>query len=394
MSSAHTKRVESYFRQAIFLVKEYAGVVPFSAFIKHFFSEHKKFGSKDRKAITALCYSYFRLGQSVRSTGDEDRMKTAIFLCNPAVEGGPEILPQNLAEKIRLPVDEKIKFLSDIQPEFDALEIFAFAGTSDGIEKTAFSISHLIQPDLFIRLRPNKKEKVISALNRAAIPFEQIEDDCVALPNGVKLEEVLQINTDAVIQDLSSQNIKNFLEVIPTKNPLTIWDCCAGSGGKSILATDHLRVSALYVSDIRQSILTNLRSRLKEAGLKQPHIFEADLSKGPASLNTKFDLIICDVPCTGSGTWGRTPENLNHFKEEEIVRYNDLQRKIVTNASASLKKNGWLLYATCSVFRKENEDMVEFIEKTMQLRLIKCSVLKGYNKKADTLFGAIFQSDN
>lgn len=70
--------------------------------------------------------------------------------------------------------------------------------------------------------------------------------------------------------------------------------------------------------------------------------------------------------------------------------YFNLQKKIVSNAAKALKKNGCLLYITCSVFKKENEDVVRFIEKNSSLKLIEMRYLKGYEKKADSLFTALF----
>jgi len=58
-----------------------------------------------------------------------------------------------------------------------------------------------------------------------------------------------------------------------------------------------------------------------------------------------------------------------------------------------LKKDGWLLYITCSVFKKENEDVVEFMRSNSELELIEMELLKGYEKKADTMFAALFKKN-
>ncbi|MDQ6904312.1 MAG: Fmu (Sun) domain-containing protein, partial [Bacteroidota bacterium] len=97
------------------------------------------------------------------------------------------------------------------------------------------------------------------------------------------------------------------------------------------------------------------------------------------------------VPCTGSGTWARTPEQLSFFHKKEIDKYVLLQRNIIKNAVPQLKKNAHLLYITCSVFKKENEENVSFIEKNLRLKLVKMNYLKGYKMQADTLFAALFE---
>jgi 16S rRNA (cytosine967-C5)-methyltransferase len=104
-----------------------------------------------------------------------------------------------------------------------------------------------------------------------------------------------------------------------------------------------------------------------------------------------IDFIIADVPCSGSGTWARTPEQLKFFHQEKIAQYALLQQQIVSNAIPSLAKGGYLLYITCSVFKKENEENVNFIQKNLNLELLKSDYLKGYQMQADTLFAALFR---
>jgi 16S rRNA (cytosine967-C5)-methyltransferase len=147
----------------------------------------------------------------------------------------------------------------------------------------------------------------------------------------------------------------------------------------------------LTVSDVRPSIIHNLKKRFKEAGIKNYYSFVTDLTDSRFPIpNSNFDLIICDAPCTGSGTWSRTPEQLYFFTKEKINYYADLQKKIVKNAIPHLANNGFFLYITCSVFKKENESVVEFIQKKFRLQLIKQEVFIGYDKQADTMFGALF----
>jgi 16S rRNA (cytosine967-C5)-methyltransferase len=195
---------------------------------------------------------------------------------------------------------------------------------------------------------------------------------------------------------LNSQRVGELLPVKDFNTPVKVWDCCAASGGKSIMTYDLVSDVQLTVSDVRLSIIQNLHNRFKEAGIKNYHSFVADLTNS-ASLSgslkqSAFDLIICDAPCSGSGTWSRTPEELVFFKQEEIIRYSNLQKSIAKNAISYLKKGSYFLYITCSVLKKENEEVVEFIKATSGLELIKMELLKGYKIKADTMFAALFKS--
>ncbi|NJM79009.1 MAG: hypothetical protein HC854_04095, partial [Flavobacterium sp.] len=151
------------------------------------------------------------------------------------------------------------------------------------------------------------------------------------------------------------------------------------------------------------NILFNLHQRFTKAGIKDYNYFVADVSKpgfefpelGYKGLYTKdpvtnFDIIVCDVPCTGSGTWSRTPENLYYFKTAAINEFAARQQQIVCNAAASLKNGGLLFYITCSVFKKENEDVAQFIKEKFHLQLLHMELLNGYDKKADSMFVAVF----
>ena len=387
-------RFQSYFNTAAALISAYDGKVPLTHFLKHYFSQHAKHGSKDRKWITQLCYLYFRLGHAFRNKTIEERLKIALFICldNPGewhLLFDPEWL-HNWNHAIK----ERINFLIPDDPEFFWKSIFPFFNQlSQDIAPEKFVYAHFIQPDLFLRIRPGKETIVLNKLAEHTISYHQHENGAIAIPNGTKIETLLTIDKEVVIQDISSQQVGSFFSLIPKalNKTFSVWDCCAASGGKSILAIDKLKNIHLIVSDIRSSILQNLKKRFEVAGITQYESFISDLSLPKAKvINTKPDLIICDAPCSGSGTWSRTPEQLFFFKEDAIIAYANLQRKILQNIIPALKKDGHLLYITCSVFQAENEAIVKIIQENHGLRLIKAELFNGYTKKGDTMFAALF----
>jgi len=197
-----------------------------------------------------------------------------------------------------------------------------------------------------------------------------------------------------LIQDLNSQHVLDHLRSMPHEEKITTWDCCAASGGKSILANDLLNGNIeLTVSDIRESILSNLKKRFNTAGIKNYKSFITDLTVAGSQLPTSnCQLIICDAPCTGSGTWSRTPEQLYFFDPTMIDVYAERQKKIVSNAIGALQKNGLFFYITCSVFKKENEGIVEFIKEKFHLQLLQMENIRGYEMKADSMFVAVFKN--
>lgn len=362
-----------------------------------------------------MCYCYYRTGKMFHSSNlaDEDILQAHIlaglFLCSSQPEEMLQQLKPAWNEKMHLPVEEKCKIVNESYgsstTHCSPLVVFPWQSElSGGIDHSLFCHSFFVQPDLFIRIRPGYKATVQQKLNAGKIQYRLINENCIAFSNTTKLDAVIEADREAVVQDYSSQQVANFLKPLQGDHQLNVWDCCAASGGKSILAKDTLKNIHLTVSDIRKSILINLEKRFAAAGIKTYTAKVADLTHSPLAIHPSpftthhsplaphpslFDLIICDAPCSGSGTWARTPEQLYNWKEENLDHYTALQKKILSNVIPSLKPGGHLLYITCSVFKRENEAMVDEIKERFNLQLLKMEVLKGYDKKADTLFAAL-----
>ena len=399
----------SHLNTAVQLLQQYNGSQPFGSFIKQYFSQHKKYGSKDRKNISHLCYAFFRLGKALPQLPAEERILTGLFLCSYEPNELLQHLKPEWNDQTQLSLKDKIHLTTH---SFPLNELFPWKDDlSNDIDFDPFCSSFLTQPNLFLRMRPGKEATVKGKLQQAGILFQELNPSCLALPNASKIDTIIEIDKEAVIQDYSSQRIGELMGMIhdSMERPSTtlgaarpgpstslrtrVWDACAASGGKSILAFDIFKQPDLTVSDIRQSILFNLEKRFASAGIKSYSSFVGDLSSPTFNhRNSKYDLIITDVPCSGSGTWSRTPEQLYYFEPQQIDKYSTLQKKIVGNAIPYLKPGGFLLYCTCSVFKKENEEVVAFIQQQHSLQLKQSALLTGYTMKADTLFGAVFQN--
>jgi 16S rRNA (cytosine967-C5)-methyltransferase len=391
------KYAAQYLKTAAAFVEGYDGSVPLQHYLKAKFSAERKYGSKDRKNITHLCYSYFRLGHFLKNINTEDRIRVALFLTSADEWKG--IFNEELLALWDRDLEERIAIVEQRFPGNKVADIFPWQEElSDGIDKQRFTLSHLNQPYLFIRIRPGKEITVKNKLTNASILFTQVSPNCISLPNSSKLEDILELNKEYVVQDLNSQRVGEFLKIESVKSKgenevvcTKVWDCCAASGGKAIMAYDLIPNIQLTVSDVRPTIIHNLKNRFEEANISNYYSFVADLLQHQDSIpNAPFNLIVCDAPCSGSGTWGRTPEQLYFFSTADIKRYSSLQKKITSNVIPFIKPAGYLLYITCSVFKKENEEVVEFIKEQFHLQLIKMELLKGYDKKADTMFAALF----
>ncbi len=387
-------RYYSYLKSAKAIISNYKGAEPFAAFIRKYFATNKKFGSTDRKQISHLCYCYFRMGKMITQGDTESKILQALFLCSTTPNEILAALKPEWNEWTGLEIEKKCSLLS---PQYSINQVFPWKDLlSKGIDGGVFSASMLIQPDLFLRMRPRREELVKKKLQAAAIIFKEMSEQCLSLANASKVDTVLELNKEAVVQDYNSQQTGEFLRdainAFP-KNGLRVWDCCAASGGKSIMLYDIGPSLSLTVSDVRESILANLRKRFKEAGITNYKSVIADLANASPFANSKtlFDVILADLPCTGSGTWSRTPEQLYFFDPAFVSKYAALQQNILTNVVPQLAAGGYLLYITCSVFAEENENAVAFLKQNFHLQELKTEVLKGYDKKADSMFACLLQ---
>ena len=379
----------SHLATAVKIIENIKNGEPLVHHLKKFFAADKKYGSKDRKNISALCYNFYRVGNALKNKTVEERILAATFLCEHTSNNFLVALAPELNEKIHLPQTNKLAHLkitpADIFPFDDEL--------GEDINEEKFAHSFLKQPLFFIRIRPGKEVMLLEKLTNNKVDFEEINTSCIALPQGFKTEDFMQLNKEVVVQDRNSQRVFDYLKKpeVFLKKDIDVWDCCAASGGKSILLYDILHGHVqLNVSDIRASILNNLRTRFKEAGIKKYKAFTADLLKENTSLpQKKYDLIICDAPCTGSGTWARTPEQLSFFTSKNIHEYATMQKQIASTAIPFLKKEGLFFYITCSVFKKENEEVVAYLQQKFHLQILQMEYLKGYEVGADSMFVAV-----
>ena len=148
----------SHLNTAAEIIAKYSGSLPFHLFIKDFFRQNKKYGSRDRKQITHLCYCYFRCGQAVKNKPLQEAITEALFLCSDQDNELLAAVQPVWNEKVHVSIKEKCALL-DIPPD---LNIFSFtAELSNGINTNDFSLSHLIQPGVFIRIRPGYPAGII-----------------------------------------------------------------------------------------------------------------------------------------------------------------------------------------------------------------------------------------
>jgi 16S rRNA (cytosine967-C5)-methyltransferase len=370
------------------ILGEYPAETPLGKFLPGFYRQNKQMGSSDRRVANRLVYNYFRLGKALWNTPTEDRLMVAEFLCNTQTNSFIDHFKPDWAACIGFGIDEKIDLVKKTHPDFKLEDVFPWTDQiSPAIDQQAFLKSFFVQPDLFIHVHNGFDHLVKAELNKANIIFKDEGNGCLSLPNGTRLETIFPTQHWFEVQDYSSQQTANYFK--PEKWDAW-WDACAASGGKSLLLHELEPNIKLVVSDIRESILANLDERFRSAGLMKYQKKQLDLTQNVDQElhNYEFDGIILDAPCSGAGTWGRTPEMISQFEPQKIAFFQRLQKTIAANVIKYLKPGKPVIYITCSAFKAENEDVVDYLVKECGLKLEETKVLTGYENKADTMFVA------
>ena len=159
------------------------------------------------------------------------------------------------------------------------------------------------------------------------------------------------------VQDAASQLVAPFLKA---ETGMRVIDACAGGGGKTLhLAALMKNKGKIIAMDTEQWKLDELKRRARRAGASNIETKIIESNKTIKRLQNSADRLLLDVPCSGLGVLKRNPDAKWKLSHEYIERVKKQQQEILQNYSSMLKKDGILVYATCSILPSENEKQVE-----------------------------------
>jgi len=265
--------------------------------------------------------------------------------------------------------EERYAALPSLKNVPDSLPFWARCGASEWFfrelctvlpEERAGEICRILNEQAPVTIRANLlKTTREELLERLPCPAEF----CSLSKAGIQLLERIPLTSLPEfkeglfeIQDEGSQLVAELVECSPGDQVL---DYCSGSGGKSLAFAPSLQGRGqIYLHDIRPQILLEAKRRLRRAGVQNAQF----LSPGHPrlqSLKNSLDWVLADVPCSGSGTYRRNPDMKWKIGEAQIQELILKQSAIVEEALSYLRPGGRLVYATCSIFARENELQVK-----------------------------------
>lgn len=196
----------------------------------------------------------------------------------------------------------------------------------------------------------------------------KIIDNKIVLNNNLNVQQIPLFNEGVVsIQDISAQKL---IDIIEFKENSYILDACSAPGGKACQILENNTVQLLAL-DINSDRLKKVEQNFVRLNLLAK-IIQGDASNIKWWNGKLFDIIIADVPCSASGTIKRNPDIKLHRQLTDINNFVVTQQKIVLNLWQTLKVSGKLVYITCSIFKEENQQNIEYlIKKINNAKIIK-----------------------
>jgi 16S rRNA (cytosine967-C5)-methyltransferase len=161
-----------------------------------------------------------------------------------------------------------------------------------------------------------------------------------------------------IIQDEASQLVTSILAPEPGER---ILDACAAPGGKTTHIAQRMKNQGVILAiDLIRDRLARIDEGCRRLGVEIVRTKAGDATHTlPLLKGAEFDRVLADVPCSGLGTLRKNPDLKWKRRERDIDRLSELQSSILENVSRYLKTGGVLVYSTCTVFREENESVVE-----------------------------------
>jgi 16S rRNA (cytosine967-C5)-methyltransferase len=339
---------------------------------------HRFAGSGDRAAIGNLVYDVLRRKLSLAAQMGEDTSRALVLAAagralalspeaiQAAADGTAHTLPPlsegEIASLSRTVDNTQSAHIRGDIPEWLLPAFMRTFGVNAGHEGQA--LARRAPVDLRVNSMKADREKVLKAL------AEYGATETLRAPLGVRLPapegpgRTPNVEADAAhgkgwfeVQDEGSQIAAALSGAGPRQQ---VMDLCAGAGGKTLaMAAAMQNTGQIYAYDSDKGQLRPIFERLKRAGVRNAQVMNAGNTTELDAIAGRFDVVLVDAPCTGSGTWRRRPDAKWRVTPQNLEQRLADQRAVLTLARSLVKPGGRIVYVTCSVLPEENYDQVD-----------------------------------
>lgn len=266
--------------------------------------------------------------------------------------------------------DERLAVKYSINEEF--LELLK----NDYDKETVNNFLKRSMDERLLNLRVNTKkttnDSIKAVLDKFNINYEESDISVDSLIIYDKVSDVVKSlfkQGYVSFQDATSSSLQDYIEL---NHDDKVLDLCAAPGGKSMHMAEKLEMGSITSCDIYEHKINLLKNEANRLGLDNINFQINDAMKLNKEFINKFDKVLLDVPCSGSGIISRKPEIKYQIDLKELKELNDKQWKILSISKEYVKKGGLLVYSTCSILKLENEIMMKkFLEENNDFNLEK-----------------------
>ena len=328
--------------------------IPADKIINDYLRQKKYIGSKDRRFITNMVWHIIRNRQKLEFDTQSSDVRRILLYANK--DKISEIFDDSKYGLSSL-TDEEKSWLSQENEEpypdyveaecpkwlFEKIKNIDFCKALNQTATTDIRTHGIIRAELQQKLEAEGIETTSGAYSPHCLKISNrlVLNNCMAWQDGL-----------FEIQDEASQIAALLVDANPNHK---IIDYCCGAGGKSLAISNELKNQGeILAYDIDAKRLENIKPRMQR--LKVKNISLTDII---ADSDKDYDRFVLDAPCSGTGTWRRSPDAKFRLTKEKLYGLTQIQSDLLNIASQKTAKGGRIIYITCSVLKDENEDIIE-----------------------------------
>jgi 16S rRNA (cytosine967-C5)-methyltransferase len=231
----------------------------------------------------------------------------------------------------------------------------------DALEAEMRALAEPAPLDLRVNILKSTREEAMAALAAERLQARATQFS----PWGLRLAGRQSVTASKIFQsgaiEIQDEGSQLVALLVGARPGMRVADYCAGAGGKTLaIAMTMKNKGHIVACDVSVPRLEGAIKRLRRAGVHnaERHLLETG-DKWLKRQEKKFDRVLVDAPCTGTGTWRRNPDARLRLKETDLAEIMPKQAMILDAAQRLVKPGGRLIYATCSLLNEENEGQVE-----------------------------------
>lgn len=342
---------------------------------------HRFAGSKDRSAIGTLVFDVLRCKQSLAARMGDDSPRALVLaaagealgldaaaVMTAAGDGAYAIGALSDAEQAGLARAVPSEASVDVRADIPAWLVSSLTGAfGDRLEAEGQAMARRAPIDLRANTLKGNRHRLLKALERYNPELTPHAPDGVRIPAPGPGKKAPAVERDTAhgkgwfeVQDEGSQLAALLAGAGPR---MQVLDLCAGAGGKTLaLAAAMQNTGQLYAYDKDKTQLRPIFERLKRSTARNVQVLNAGEEKPLLDLGARFDVVLVDAPCSGSGTWRRRPDSKWRLSEDNLKQRIADQQTVLTLAAHLVKPGGRLVYVTCSLLPEENRDQATWFQ--------------------------------